>query len=90
MTATALVIQECQRGVLGPDSLLPLLAEAAAPRCPSSRGWRTGPRCGRAGDTRAGHDTGRRIRRTAQRAALPDGGAPELTTGTRFNIICFR
>jgi hypothetical protein len=31
MTATALVIQECQRGILGPDSLLPLLAEAAVP-----------------------------------------------------------
>jgi nicotinamidase-related amidase len=31
---TALVIQECQRGVIGPDSLLPLLAEAAAPAIP--------------------------------------------------------
>jgi biuret amidohydrolase len=31
---TALVIQECQRGVIGPDSLLPMLAEAAAPAIP--------------------------------------------------------
>jgi biuret amidohydrolase len=31
---TALVIQECQRGVIGPDSMLPLLAEAAAPAVP--------------------------------------------------------
>jgi biuret amidohydrolase len=30
----ALVIQECQRGVIGPDSLLPLLAQAAAPAVP--------------------------------------------------------
>ncbi len=30
----ALVIQECQKGVIGPDSLLPLLAEAAAPAVP--------------------------------------------------------
>ena len=30
----ALVLQECQRGVIGPDSLLPLLAEAAAPAVP--------------------------------------------------------
>jgi biuret amidohydrolase len=32
--AAALVIQECQRGVIGPDSLLPLLAQAAAPAVP--------------------------------------------------------
>lgn len=32
--ATALVIQECQRGVIGADSLLPMLAEAAAPAIP--------------------------------------------------------
>ncbi|WP_198653522.1 isochorismatase family protein [Actinocorallia populi] len=31
----ALVIQECQKGVIGPDSLLPLLAEAAAPVVPN-------------------------------------------------------
>jgi biuret amidohydrolase len=31
---TALVIQECQRGVIGPDSLLPHLAKAAAPAVP--------------------------------------------------------
>src|SRR5690242_12990492 len=31
---TALVIQECQRGVIGPDSALPLLAKAAAPAVP--------------------------------------------------------
>ena len=34
MAATALVIQECQNGVIGPDSLLPRLAEAAAPAVP--------------------------------------------------------
>jgi nicotinamidase-related amidase len=32
--SAALVIQECQNGVVGPDSLLPLLAEAAAPAVP--------------------------------------------------------
>ena len=32
--SAALVIQECQNGVIGPDSLLPLLAEAAAPAVP--------------------------------------------------------
>jgi nicotinamidase-related amidase len=31
---TALVIQECQRGVIGPESALPLLAKAAAPAVP--------------------------------------------------------
>jgi biuret amidohydrolase len=31
---TTLVIQECQRGVIGPDSLLPLLAKAAGPAVP--------------------------------------------------------
>jgi nicotinamidase-related amidase len=31
---TALVIQECQRGVIGPDSMLPQLAKAAAPAVP--------------------------------------------------------
>lgn len=31
---SALVIQECQQGVIGPDSLLPMLAEAAAPAVP--------------------------------------------------------
>jgi biuret amidohydrolase len=31
---TALVIQECQRGVIGPDSALPQLAAAAAPAVP--------------------------------------------------------
>jgi biuret amidohydrolase len=30
----ALVMQECQRGVIGPDSALPLLAKAAAPAVP--------------------------------------------------------
>jgi biuret amidohydrolase len=34
VTDTALVIQECQRGVIGPDSMLPLLAKAAAPAVP--------------------------------------------------------
>jgi biuret amidohydrolase len=33
-SGAALVIQECQRGVIGPDSLLPRLAEAAAPAVP--------------------------------------------------------
>jgi nicotinamidase-related amidase len=33
-SSTALVIQECQNGVIGPDSLLPLLAEAAVPAVP--------------------------------------------------------
>ena len=32
--SAALVIQECQNGVIGPDSLLPLLAAAAAPAVP--------------------------------------------------------
>lgn len=32
--SAALVIQECQNGVIGPDSPLPLLAEAAAPAVP--------------------------------------------------------
>jgi nicotinamidase-related amidase len=32
--STALVLQECQKGVIGRQSLLPLLAEAAAPAVP--------------------------------------------------------
>lgn len=33
--STALVTQECQLGVIGPDSVLPLLAKAAAPAVPA-------------------------------------------------------
>jgi nicotinamidase-related amidase len=38
---SALVIQECQQRIIGPDSLLPLLARTTPPRSPTSRGWPT-------------------------------------------------